>query len=459
LAPEEKRHSIFIPSSDTDKLMDLSISKPSTVIVGAGISGLSLATALQKRGLATVVFEAAPEPGGNIKTLQSGTYRFDTGPNSLLVDDGVRQFLVHAGVDDLMIAPSDVSKNRYILWGGKPELLPASPPALLKSNFFSWRTKWRVLSEFFRRSKGAADETLAAFVRRRFSDEVVEKVLKPFVAGIYAGDPEQLLVKEAFPQLADYEHTYGSVLRGMMKAGSSGRKQSYSFKGGMQGLAKALAKNLDVTYNAQLTGVRKVGKRFRLLFNDAGSVEADRLVLALPAWQAAKILADLYPTAASAFRAVYYPPMCVVHTVFAKKSVGLLPDGFGLLHPKAEGTFTAGSIWSSSIFPDCCPDDQVLFTSFVGGTMFAENAALPQRHIVSRVVEELQLVYGIDAAPVATHFTRWEHAIPQYDKHIGEAKQTAIRLRAEGIYCHSNWVHGISLADCIRASVALASQF
>lgn len=439
--------------------MDISTSVPFTAIIGAGISGLSLGVSLQKRGLQAALFEASAEPGGNIKTVQASTYRFDTGPNSLLVDNVVHQFLADADVGELMIAPSDVSSNRYILWGGKPQLLPASPPALLKSNFFSWHTKWRVLSEFFRRGKGSADETLAAFVRRRFSDEAVEKVLKPFVAGIYAGDPEQLLVKQAFPQLADYEQKYGSVLRGMMKSGGGGRKQSYSFKGGMQGLAKALARNLDITYGAQLTGIRKIGHRFRLLFDGAGSVEADRVVLALPAWQVAKVLTDLYPKAASAFQAVYYPPMCVVHAVFTRQAVGLLPNGFGLLHPKAEGTFTAGSIWSSSIFPDCCPNDQVLLTSFVGGTMFAENASMPQKHIISRVVEELQHIYDINAAPVATHFTRWEYAIPQYDQHIGAARQAAVALRSEGIYCHSNWVHGISLADCIRASMALAAQF
>lgn len=439
--------------------MDVSTVTPSITIVGAGISGLSLAAALQKRGLQAAVFEAANEPGGNIKTLQSGAYRFDTGPNSLLADDAVRQFLADAAVDDLMVAPSEVSSHRYILWGGKPQLLPTSPPALLKSDFFSWHTKWRIFSELFRRSKGAADETLADFVRRRFSDEAVEKVLKPFVAGIYAGDPEQLLVREAFPQLVDYEQQYGSILRGMMKAGGGGRKQSYSFKGGMQGLAKALARNLNITYGAQLTGVRKIGKRFRLLFEGTGSVETDYLVLALPAWQVAKIVADLYPAAAAAFKEVYYPPICVVHTVFAKKLVKLLPNGFGLLHPKTEGTFMAGSIWSSSIFPDCCPDDQVLFTSFVGGAMFAENTLMPQKHIVSRVVEELQRIYGIDAAPLATHFTRWERAIPQYDKHITAAKQAAAMLRTEGIYCHSNWVHGISLADCIRAGVKLAAEF
>jgi oxygen-dependent protoporphyrinogen oxidase len=456
----EKPYCPAINSPKTDKHMNASASKPAITVIGAGISGLSLAAALQKKGIRVAVFEASSNPGGNIKTVQSGAYRFDTGPNSLLVDDAVREFLTNTGTDGLMVAPSDVSKNRYILWNGKPQLLPTSPQALLKSDFFSWQTKWRIFSEFFRRSKSlSADETLAAFVRRRFSEEAVEKVLKPFVAGIYAGDPEQLLVKEAFPQLTDYEHKYGSVLRGMIKSGSGRRKQSYSFKGGMQQLAKALAANLNVTYEARLIGVKKMGKRFQLIFESLGSTETDHLVLALPAFQAARVLAELYPEAASAFDAVYYPPLCVVHTVFAKKSVRVLPNGFGLLHPKAEGTFTAGSIWSSSIFPDCCPNDQVLFTSFVGGAMFAANAVMPQKHIISRVVEELQRIYGIDSLPLATYFTCWERAIPQYDSRISAAKQAAAALYAEKIYCHSNWVHGISLADCIRASIALAERF
>ncbi|WP_448519061.1 protoporphyrinogen oxidase [Rhodoflexus sp.] len=431
-----------------------------TAIIGAGISGLALAQALQKKGIPVAVFEADLSPGGNIKTVHAGAYRFDTGPNSLLVDGQVHQFLSDTGISDLMIAPSVASKNRYILWKGRPALLPTSPPALLKGDFFSWRTKWRILTEFFRRSKGAADETLAAFVRRRFSDEVVEKVLKPFVAGIYAGDPEQLLVREAFPQLATYEREFGSVLRGLLKAGGGGRKQSYTFQGGMQGLAHALAKGLDITYRAKLIAIQKdTDNGFQLSFESGGEFAAARLVLALPAFQAARLLSNLYPSAANAFEAVYYPPMCVVHTVFAKSAVNNLPDGFGLLHPKAEGTFTAGSIWSSSIFPDCCPEDQVLFTNFVGGAMFAEKTELPDEEIIDNVSKELQRIYHIQDEPLATHFTRWKAAIPQYDLHIGAAKQAATELRQDGIYCHSNWVHGISLADCIRASISLADQF
>ncbi|MCS7019347.1 MAG: protoporphyrinogen oxidase [Cytophagales bacterium] len=429
-------------------------------IVGAGISGLSLAVMLHRKGMRTVVFEASSEPGGNVKTVRSDTYRFDTGPNSLLVDAQVLNFLSEAGVNELLMPPSVASQNRYILWQGKPALLPTSPVSLLGSNFFSWHSKWRILTEFFRKPVHVPHENLAAFVRRRFCDEVVEKVLKPFVAGIYAGDPEQLLVSEAFPQLAEYEQKYGSVLRGLVQSSRAGsRKQSYSFKGGMQTLAYALAKQLPVSYGSRLTGIRKWGHAWQLLFENGDCIATARVVLALPAHQTAQLINDLYPQAAGALRRVYYPPVCVVHTAFAKNAVGWLPEGFGMLHPKAAQTFTAGSIWSSSIFPDVCPADQVLFTSFVGGAMYTEHTTLPPSEIVNKVVEELQRIYQISAAPLVTHVTCWQQAIPQYDQHIAAAKLAAAHLQKEGIWCHSNWLHGISLADCIRASMALAEKF
>lgn len=427
-------------------------------VIGGGISGLSLAAALQKKGIRAKVFEASSEAGGMVRTVQNGLYRFDTGPNSLLADENVLQFLADVGAGELLLKPVAVSKNRYILLNGAPRLLPASPLALLKSDFFSWYTKRRILTEFFRRREQINDESLANFVRRRFSDEAVEKVLKPFVAGIYAGDPEELLASESFPQLVAYEQKYGSVLRGMIKSGGGGRKQSFSFRGGMQTLPKLLAEKVNIAYGMSLKSIEKTGRQLDLIFDNQTRIKADFLVLALPAYRVAEIIEKLYPQAAAALRHVYYPPVCVVHTVFEKNKIGLLPEGFGLLHPPAEKTFTAGSIWSSSIFPDCCPEEQVLFTNFVGGAMFAAHAELPRERIIANVTAELQRIYHISDAPVTVHFTRWERAIPQYDRRIISAKKAASCLQKENIFCHSNWVHGISLADCIRASMALAEK-
>lgn len=429
------------------------------LIVGAGISGLSLAVALKQRGIGSVIFEATSAPGGNMRTVQLGNYRFDTGPNSLLANASTYQFLADIGAIDQLVPPAAVSKKRFILLEGKPRLLPSSPLALIFSNFFSWQTKWRILTEFFRKNKGEEKESLANFVRRRFSAEVVEKVLKPFVAGIYAGDAEALLVSEAFPQLVEYEQQYGSVLRGLVKAGAKQRRRSYSFQKGMQTLAHLLAQKVTVHYNRPVASLERTKQGFQLAFASGECLHVKKVVLALPAYQVAKLLSRAYPEMATTLAKVSYPPLCVVHTAFEKNKVGYLPNGFGLLHPPMEGTFIAGSIWSSCVFPDSCPPSEVLFTNFVGGAMFAQHAMLPQEEIVKKVVEELRRIYCITAPATVTYLTRWEKSIPQYDQHITAAKHVAATLRKEGIICHSNWVHGISLADCITASIELAKKW
>lgn len=439
-------------------------------IIGAGISGLTLAYELQQRGVDYHLWEASGEPGGYIRSRREGNYLRELGPNSLLGDEELLQWLDKLGLTPDLVFSKPVSKVRYIFRDGQYRQLPSGPPSLLFSSFFSWKTKLAIFRERNNKTVSSPGETLAQFFRRRFSDEIVDYALGPFVAGIYAGDPERLLVSETFPILLRYEQEYGSVLRGLIRNQSStGRRQSFSFREGMQTLPRALAAGLTgLSLNDPVQRISRDGGAWRVE-SRTGVQLVDRLVLCVGADAAAHLIASQYTELADALRRVEYPPMTAVHSVYKRADVGHPLDGFGALNPKVENRFCAGHIWSSSVFDDRCPDDEVLLTTFVGGATGVRNlsdgrpglnnAQQPDEVIYKNVHQELADSFEIRSmGPVFKAIYRWERAIPQYDANIVDVKKLVQRIEADNLLVCANWYGGLSLSDCLSKARSLGDQ-
>lgn len=429
-------------------------------IIGAGISGLTLAYELQQRGVDYHLWEASGEPGGYIRSRRDGDYLRELGPNSLLGDEELLQWLDKLGLASDLVFSKPVSKARYIFRNGQYRQLPSGPPSLLFGGFFSWKTKLAIFRERNNKTVSPPGETLAQFFRRRFSDEIVDYALGPFVAGIYAGDPEQLLVSETFPVLLQYEKEYGSVLRGLIKNQSStGRKQSFSFREGMQTLPNALAVGLTgLSLNDAVQRISRDGDGWRV-DSSTGSQFVDQLVLCIGADAAAQLVAPQYSELADALRRVEYPSMTAVHSVYKRADVSHPLNGFGGLNPKVEKRFCAGHIWSSSIFDYRCPADEVLFTTFVGGTTGASNARQSDDVLYKNVHQELAESFGIRAEePVFKAIYRWEKAIPQYNTAIVAVKQLVNSMHSDNLLVCANWYGGLSLSDCLAKARKLAEQ-
>ncbi|WP_020529600.1 protoporphyrinogen oxidase [Flexithrix dorotheae] len=427
-------------------------------IIGAGISGLSLAYHLQKLGKAYCLFEAGDKPGGNICSVKKEGFLLEKGPNSLLADSEIIDLVKELGLEDQMIIPETVSKKRYIFKNGKYQQLPSSPPGLIFNNFFSWHAKFSIYKELNNKSTSPQNETVADFFERRFCKEIVDQAVNPFISGIYAGDPEKLIMEKTFPAFLENEQKFGSVIRGFIKnKKNTQRKLTFSFKEGLGILADKLAENLSVNYNSPIKEIRQEAGGF-LLITENGETKVTALVFSIPAYAAGKLIKDISPESAQAWEGVNYPPICVVHTAFRRKDLGFDFNGFGGLNPKKEDLFTAGSIWNSSLFENRSPKDQFLITSFVGGAQSLDNFQLTDEEIKAKVTDELQQNFKIKGSPTHQEITRWEKSIPQYDIDIFPAHQAIENLQREGIYVCSNWEGGVSVPDCIKKGKQLAER-
>lgn len=434
-------------------------------IIGAGISGLTLAYELQRQGIDYHLWEAAGQPGGYIQSQRvagpnGSSYLRELGPNSLLGNADLLQWLDELGLTPDLVFSKPVSKARYVFRDGKYRQLPGGPLSLLAGSFFSWKTKLAILGERNNKTTSPEGETLGQFFRRRFSDELVDYAVAPFVAGIYAGNPDQLLVSETFPMLLQYEKEYGSVLKGFIKNQSaSGRRQSFSFREGLQMLPQALAARLtSLSLNDPVERISRTSDGWQV---DAstGTQTVDKLVLCVGTDAAARLLASSYPEVASALDAVEYPPMVAVHSVYKRADVQHPLNGFGGLNPAVEGRFSAGHIWNSSVFSGRCADDEVFFTTMVGGQAGASNAQLPDNVLFKQVHQELATSFGIRATePVFRALSRWNRAIPQYNAQIAVVKKQVALLEQDDLQVCANWYQGVSLSDCINKARNLANH-
>ncbi|HYF04391.1 MAG TPA: protoporphyrinogen oxidase [Patescibacteria group bacterium] len=447
------------------------------IILGAGISGLSCAYFLKKRGADVTILEASAEAGGAMQSRRIDGFLVERGPNSTqettpLFDEIIRDLKLEGE----RIYAEDTAKYRYILRDGELHAMPLNPSTFLKTKLFSLKAKMRLLAEPFI-GKAEEEESIAQFVERRLGRELLEYAINPFVAGIYAGDPKQLSLRHAFPKLSALEENYGGLFKGMLakknERGQSKKEKGessvatqpagkmFSFKNGMGTLSKAIADSLgdNLHLNSPVEKVFKNGEKF-IVQTPHSSFEADEIVLALPAYAASDLLKDLSQSTAVVLKNIVYPPVCEVVMGFKIEQVERALDGFGFLIPEKENRKILGCIWSSSIFKARAPEGFVELTTFVGGTRNSEIAREPDDVVKRIVAEELRELLKISGDSAFTHILRWERAIPQYQLGYGDVLKAldAFEKENRGMFFCSNFRGGVSVGDCVKSGFAMAER-
>ena len=458
------------------QLMDTSPAGLDVIVVGAGVSGLATAFGLARRGLSVQVFEAGGKPGGVIGSVRREGALCETGPNSALdTTPLIGELLEAAGIASERMAASEISNTRFVIRNGRALALPMSPGAFLATPLFSPLAKARLaLEPLIARQPAGQEEVIAHFVRRRLGREFLDYAIEPFVAGIYAGDPERLSVPAAFPKLHALEQRYGSLILGAILGARERRKRaetakntakSFSFANGMQTLTDALAKSAgQVTLGAKVVSLTRLPEgSFSIVFDKDGETitrHARAVVLAVPAGEAARLAYPLAPDATRALQEIEYPPVTVVVNAYRREDVTHSLGGFGFLAPRVEGRHVLGTLFSSSMFEGRAPAGQVLLTNFVGGRRNPELAAADEETLVGKVAAEHRALLGTRAPALWNVVTRWPRAIPQYE--LGHLARIAKLADAEkavpGLKFCANYRGGVSVGDCIANAHATAES-
>jgi oxygen-dependent protoporphyrinogen oxidase len=457
---------------------------PHVVVVGGGLSGLSVAFRLgQLNPSASVaVLEPRERPGGNIGTEDHGGFRVERGPNGFLDrTPAVPNLVRDLGLSDRLVAASEGSrKNRYLFLGGKLRKLPRGPLGLLFSPLLSLRGKWQLFREPWRKMAGdvPADESVAAFVTRRAGREAADVFADALVTGIHGGDPAQLSVAATFPRLPVMEREAGSIIRGFMRAAKQRRREAeargeprpgpqkmWSFREGLGVLADALAEVLGPALRCGV-GVRSVSRGASApgsqwaIDTDAGPLTADAVVLACPAHEQAEILAGLDPSLAGEIAGIPYNRIAVVALGYRQDDCPGSHDGFGYIAPQNTRRDVLGVQWCSSIFPDRAPPGCVLWRALCGGVHRGDVLDRDDDTLARAVHTEMELAMGVRGEPVFRRIVRWPRAIPQYV--VGHLERVAriesLAARHPGLFLTGNAYRGVAMGDCAEQGELVAAK-
>ncbi len=435
-------------------------------IIGGGISGLTTAYLLKKKGLDITLFESSSRVGGNIRSERKDGFLLEHGPNSLLRSPRLIDMIDGLELRREVLPAAPTAKKRFVLIDGNLRVPPTGPLSFLTGNFFSKRAKIRLLKEPFIRTRSQENESVAEFFERRLGREVVEKAVDPFISGIFAGDPERLSISQAFPVLAGYEREHGSLLLGALRSkrekADPAFPRSFTFQNGLNTLTDRLHERLGKSVRTSCA-VKRVEKRegkFNVTTQNGDSADFDSVILSTTADAAAELVMDIDTGFADTLRDIYYAPVTVVRTGYPQSAVGHKADGFGFLVPRSADRSILGSLWTSSVFHYRAPTGMHLFTTFVGGARSPQLCYRPDNEITALVHSELAAIMDISTSPVFTDLTRWEKAIPQYN--IGY-KDTIDRLERfsgvnPGIFFCSNFYRGISVGDCVKNAHRTADE-
>jgi protoporphyrinogen/coproporphyrinogen III oxidase len=447
------------------------------LVVGAGISGLTCAYALRKAGIDAQILEASSSPGGIIRSERRDGFLLELGPQSFSATAPVQELCKELDLED-QIVEAPPRAPRFVVINGALRQVPLSPPAFLASSLVSAKTKWTILRDAIGRSTPpASDESIADFVRRKFSPELLDRLVGPFVSGIYAGDPERLSVRAAFPQLYEAEKAAGSIIRGMIRAAraSKGPRQRptlQSFCNGNATMLQALAAKLGdaLRLNAEVKEIRKnapinteKGSSYSVVVNlnsDEETIQAQHVVLATPTNVVGKLLQNVDPAFEPLLAVVEYAPVAVVSLGYQTADIGHDLNGFGFLIPRSAGLRTLGTVWNSSLFPGRAPAGHALLTSFVGGATDPQAVSLPSEELASLVHREIAPILAIRRAPVFSNVEFYQRALPQYN--LGHAERLAalsgLREKHSNLWLAGNYLRGPAIGACVEQALYVAEE-
>jgi oxygen-dependent protoporphyrinogen oxidase len=476
-------------------------------IVGGGMAGLGAARVLEDARTADPavdwhLYEDEQRFGGKVHTVRRDGFVVEGGPDSAIIEKHWPITMARRlGIGDRFEDSNEGIRKSFVFTRGRlhelPEgiilMVPTRMVPFALSSLMTWPGKVRMGMDLVLPRGGAArgagtngDESLGDFVRRRLGKEALARIAEPIVAGIHAGDPEQMSVRATFPMFLDMEQKHRSLILAMLKrrkarqkAAAAGgghggaprpeggpRSYFYSFKSGLQELSDAIVASLPPERLHGGSAVKTMAScgagsgAYELQLADGSRVVVDAVVLATPAWASGGLLRTVAPLPAADLSSIEYVSTATASLAFRRDQVEHDLTGFGFVVPRAENRSVMATTWSSSKFPGRAPEGRVLLRSFLGRAGIEAAAQLDDAEMTKLVRAELREVMGIAAEPEFVEIFRWPRGMPQY--RVGHVelvdKIEAGVAGVPGIELAGGAYHGIGIGDCLREGAAAAER-
>ena len=458
-------------------------------VVGGGITGLAAAHRVYEIApMASVrLFEATGRIGGVLRTVRQ---------DGLLIEQSADNFITNVpwgidlcrrlGMESELLTTDETRRQAFVIHRGNlvkvPQgfllMTPSQLLPVLTTPLLSPLGKLRLLAEWFvppRRSRD--DESLGSFVRRRFGRQVFERLVQPLVGGIYTADPERLSVAATMPRFVKMEQDFGSLIRATLKtkknrensaeADASGARYGMFVapRDGMASIADRLGEKLPaetIQLNAVVDRIERVAAgSWQLTIAQAARgeplpperAEFDAVIVAVPAFRAARLLEGVNAELAGLLDQIPYASTAVVTLAYRRADVAHPLDGFGFVVPAIEKRQILAASFASNKFTGRAPEDQVLIRVFIGGASQPELAELSDERLRAIAVTELSELLGISGEPLSVGIVRWPRSMPQY--HVGHKvlveRIEALAAQAPGLALAGNAYHGVGVPNCIHS--------
>jgi oxygen-dependent protoporphyrinogen oxidase len=426
-----------------------------------------------------ILLEAGQRLGGNVLTEREDGFVIEAGPDSFVVTrPHALSLCEELGLGPRLIETRPENRRVYVAKKGAlvpmPEGLVLGVPTrirpFLRSPLLTVRGRLRALREATRARVEAdgGDISIGDFLERRFGREMVDVVLEPLLGGIYAGDAYRLSLRSTFPDWFSLSGRGVSLLRDARarrkekKDAAAPASPFRSLVSGMGELVDALADKIGkgaIRLGAKAVRVERAGTGFRVALAE-GAVEADRVIVALPARAAASVLESVDGPLSRELSGIEYVSTATVCFAYERGQIAHPLDAAGFLVPKSEGKKITAGTFITSKWQGRAPNGFALVRAFVGGAHDEPTASLPDDELVRLVRVELEALLGISGAARFARVFRYIAASPQpLVGHFDKLAHIQSRLRTvPGLHVIGNAYDGVGIPDCVRLAEQAAAN-
>ena len=447
------------------------------VIIGAGLTGLTLAFHLTRRGKKVRILEKNDWIGGQIRTFEENEFLYESGPNTGAVSypEVAELFSALSPACELETA-DDNAAHRFIWKDGRFRELPTGLFSAITTPLFTFSDKLRILGEPFRPKGADPDESVGAFALRRLGGKsFVDYAVDPFLSGVYSGDPNSLITRYALPKLYNLENNYGGFIKGTfakMREPKTDRdrlatKKVFSARGGLSNLTSALANAIgkeNIVLSAKQIQITPTANHWKVTYTTPlveEKLQASKVVATVGGYALPDLLPFIEKEEMDKISNLRYAPM-IQASVGIKNTGGLRFNAFGGLVPSIEKQDVLGILYPSACFQGRAPKEGALFSFFIGGIRNSHLTQLSDIELEELVVKNFHwmLKFPSTVSPDLIRIFRHPRAIPQYEQSSGERLNAIehIQNRYNGLILAGNIRNGIGMADRILQATNIGRE-